>query len=366
VVDHGGEVIVLCELQRFDAETRYRIAQSGRGRRLVMTADPAAVGEPWENLFLTTPRSDDVIEMTVQRHQVRRLWNEVRQLLPTAFQGKPQTHRRDKGGLMSDYAANLDQGLARVIHEFEEKRLPDRLRITAPMVADLQYLGTSLRERGWLAIKEETLDGMLLPGPREFLAAATDCLSRSGDLAPWFDPGAIWQEGDQDDGRTPAEVPPPDLLTARLLGPEAVDDWKVWMETSSVTGRTTLLEFAENIAGTSWANSFLALPEARLRCVRLLETWGRETLADLLDQPQWEAWWYVMMEDLAASGPIHRRPLAVLASAERLPGSRWPGGAYLCLGPESSARHYESLARVTDHLLVLYQEHSPLPGERSS
>ena len=30
-VDHRNEVVVLCELQRFESETRYRIAQTGRG-----------------------------------------------------------------------------------------------------------------------------------------------------------------------------------------------------------------------------------------------------------------------------------------------------------------------------------------------
>ena len=33
-------------------------------------------------------------------------------------------------------------------------------------------------------------------------------------------------------------------------------------------------------------------------------------------------------------------------------------------GPEPEAVHLRSLSRATDRLLVLYQEHSPLPGER--
>ena len=50
-VDHGNEVVVLCELQRFDAEIRYRIAQEGRGRRLLMTADPAKFGDAVQHVI---------------------------------------------------------------------------------------------------------------------------------------------------------------------------------------------------------------------------------------------------------------------------------------------------------------------------
>jgi hypothetical protein len=364
-VDHGNEVVVLCELQRFDAETRYRIAQEGRGRRLLMTADPAAAGEPWENLFLTTPRADDVIELDVQRHQAKRLWNEVRGLLPPGLQGRPQGRRKDRGRLTADYAANLDQGLARLLREREEGRLPDSLRVTAPMPADLQYVGATLRERGWLAVPEPDLDALFLPGPREFLAAATDCLVRTPELAARFDPGAVWHENDDAGGGSPGAPVEPDLLTERLLGPQAAREWRDWMDTAGVTPRHTLLEFAEMIATTPWANSFLAHPAARVRCVALLGAWGRESLLDLLDQPAWEAWWYLTIDDLAARGPLTRRPVAALAEAARRPGARWPGGCYLCLGPEGSARHYEHLARVTDDLLVLYQEHSPLPGDRA-
>jgi hypothetical protein len=154
-------------------------------------------------------------------------------------------------------------------------------------------------------------------------------------------------------------------LTERLLGRQARADWRRWQEGIRITPQNTLLEFAEMIAPTRWANSFLAHAEARVRCVRLLEAWGRESLLDLLDQPAWEAWWYLTIDDLAARGPLSRRPVAVLAEAGRRPGGRWPGGCYLCLGSEGHARHYEHLARVTDDLLLLYQEHSPLPGDHA-
>ena len=216
-----------------------------------------------------------------------------------------------------------------------------------------------------MAVREAELDAMLLPGPREFLAVATDCLTRAGDLAAWFDPGAVWQENGEASPPPVTAPPAPDFLASRLLGPEAARDYAVWLDECDLTRAATLLDLAEAIATTPWANSFLAFPDSRRRCITLLETWGRETLADLLDQPQWEAWWYVTIDDLAAQAPLGRRPLVVLAEADRRPGTRWQGACYLCLGPEAPARHYEHLARVTDDLLVLYQEHSPLPGDRA-
>ena len=49
----------MLEVHRFEPETRYQIAQLGRGRRLLMTTDPAASTEPWEHLFLTVPRTSN-------------------------------------------------------------------------------------------------------------------------------------------------------------------------------------------------------------------------------------------------------------------------------------------------------------------
>jgi len=117
------------------------------------------------------------------------------------------------------------------------------------------------------------------------------------------------------------------------------------------------------VAPTGWANSFLADPAARQRILRLLGQYGDEPLTALRTVPLWEAWWYCMLDDLSAKGPRYRRPLAVLTSAARPLGATMPGAAYLCLGTEPVRQHYESLIRVADSLLVLYQEKSPLPSE---
>jgi len=367
LADPSAALVIMCEVQRFDPETRYRIAQIGRGRRLLMTADPAATLEPWEHLFLTTPRTSDIIELMGQRRSARKLWSEVRRLVPPEYQDG-DTRRRDKGILISDYAANLDQCLSRVVHEHQAGKLLTPLRVTAPMPGDLEYLGSSIRDRGWLAALETRLESLLLPGPREFLAAVTDHLALGGHLTEVFGPPPGSGEnpvGPSQSGEDPdsSSLEQYDLLTPRLLGPQGAVAWKDWVDGQDFSGEITLNEFAELVAPTDWANSFLARPAARMRVQRVLEQYGGELLTALRTVPLWEAWWYSMLDDLSAKGPRYRRPLAVLTSAARPLGGAMPGAAYLCLGTEPSRQHYESMVRVTDSLLVLYQEKSPLPSE---
>jgi len=367
LADPSSCLVVICEAQRFDSETRYRIAQTGRGRRLIMTVDPAAANEPWEHLFLTTPRADDIAELPGQRKAAKKLWAETRRLIPPEFQGGA-VHRRDKGILISDYAANLDQCLSRVVHEHESGKLATPLRVTAPMPGDLEYLGSSIRDRGWLAVLETRLESLFLPGPREFLAAATDHLALCGLLDEAFSPAPdaaeIVPNSDTSFGTAGASRGRgDDLLTGRLLGPEGNWAWAEWVAESDPDPSITLNEFAALVAPTQWANTFMARPEARARILRLLEQYGNEPVSTLLTVPLWEAWWYGMVDDLALRGPHYRRPLAVLTSAARPLGGAMAGAAYLCLGTESLRQHYESLVRVTDSLLVLYQEKSPLPSE---
>jgi len=349
LADPSSALVVMCEAQRFDPETRYRIAQTGRGRRLIMTVDPAATTEPWEHLFLTTPRTSDIVDLPGQRRSARKLWSEIRMLVPSEYQDGG-TRRRDKGVLISDYAANLDQCLSRVVQEHQAGKLSTPLRVTAPMPGDLEYLGSSIRDRGWLAVLETRLESLLLPGPREFLAAATDHLVQGGHLSEVLDP---------------PEAPglEPDMLMPHLLGRGGAAAWKEWAAGQDFSAELTLNEFADLMAPTNWANTFLARPEARTRVQRLLEQYGAEPLTVLMTIPLWEAWWYMMLDDVAAKGPRYRRPLAVLTSAARPLGCAMPGTAYLCLGTEPVRQHYESLVRVTDSLLVLYQEKSPLPSE---
>lgn len=349
LADPSRSVIVLCEIQRFEPEIRYQIAQLGRGRRLIMTVDPAASMETWENLFLTTPRGEDVVPLEGQVRICRRLWSGVRDLVPAPWQGRPGSSNRTKGFLVADYSANLDHCLSLIDQEREAGHLPDRIRLTGSLAGDLDYLGSRFRDRGWLSVAEKSLDLLVQPGPCEFLAAATDVLARTGELTRAFGSGV-------------EDAP---FLLPELLGPASASAASRWLESGELPGTDfTLLEFLDTIQTRDWLGSFLAHPAADERLARLLDSWGECTLAGLLELPLWEAWWYTIIDDLGFAGPERRRPLVALAATARPAGTWSPGSVYLCLGTEPARQHYQVLGRVTEGSLILYQEQSPLPGEQ--
>ena len=371
LAEPGGAVIVMCEVQRFAPETRYRVAQMGRGKLLVMTADPVSSAEPWEHLFLTTPRANDIIEMPGQRRLTKAIWTEVRAFAPEALQGRGTTRRHARGQLESGYAANLVQSVARIVAAREEGHLPAVMRLTTPLAADLDYIGGQLRDHGWLAVPEARLDALMLPGPREILAAATDVLTLSGELAHSFPHGglaaAAAAAGDGAAEVAADEDPAPavagELLTAHLLGPEARRNWRAWSDAQEPDVTLTLAQFVGRLVGTPWANTFLRHREVRQRCEQLLAAWGDLPLQELPQLQLWAAWCHTVRDDLGFGGDGPRRPLVALTDTARLPGCRVPGAVYLCLGSEPARQHYEFLGRVTDSALVLYQERSPLPGD---
>jgi len=382
LADPAATVIIMCEVQRFDPETRYRVAQLGRGKLLLMTADAVASAEPWEHLFLTTPRANDIVELKGQRRLGKALWSEVRALAPETLQPGGGTRRHTRGHLESGYAANLVQSLARVVSARDEGTLPDVLRLTTPLATDLDYIGGQLRDRGWLAVNEASLDALLLPGPREIFAAATDVLARSGELALAYPVGQRPAGGDPEiAGRTAAaadtispvvkkstadSAAAAELMMPLLLGPESRRQWQSWSHGHEPDAELSLAEFVGRLVGTPWANTFLRHRDARRRCEKLLAAWGGETLRGLLALPLWEAWWYTMNDDLGLTATGSRRPLVLLSDTARVPGCRVPGAVYLCLGSEPSRQHYEFLGRVTDSALVLYQERSPLPRDATT
>ena len=349
-----NDLVVMCEAQRFGAELRYRVAQFGRGRRFVMTADPAAAAESWENLFLTTPRASDVLELDVQIAQARRLWSDTRALVPESIRSQTGGRRKIKGQVVAEYAANLDQCLARLRTALEEGLLPDRFRLTAPLAEDLDHLRVVLRSQGWLAVDELECDTLCLPGPNELLALAAAALHGLGVLDP-IGPVPAADENDEANGGVGAT----DLLE-RLPG--AGESAAVWVrELAPDLRQTTLAEF-HALAAAAGALPVLALPSARARIADLLARWGDRPLTALTEEPLWAAWRRTLGWDLGSGAPSGR-PLVLLNPAGRTPGSRMPGGVYLCLGTEDAQQHYRVLTGVTDDLLVLYQERSPLPGD---
>ena len=84
---------------------------------------------------------------------------------------------------------------------------------------------------------------------------------------------------------------------------------------------------------------------------------------EVLAPELWQAWQRTLAP-LLGRGDLEAGPPAVVLDTASEPG----GGAaesavYVCFGPEPIAVHRRVLGRITDRALVLYQEHSPLPGE---
>lgn len=349
LADAAGMLIVMCEVQRFAPELRYKIAQLGRGRRLVMTVDPAAAQEGWEQLFLTVPRSDQVMDFRQQRRQERRVWSLLRQLVPEAGRAGSGTRNPGKGVVVSEYAANLDQCVGYLAGRDGSPDPAGFLRVTAGVPSDLEYLGGSLRNRGWFAVEEEELDDLLLPGPREVAVALGDLLAVAGELGP--------QEGsptgqDSDGIR---------LLLPGLVGAPSAAAWAEWCAAHAPgAGDLTVAAFAATIRKTAWLAGQTAYPEARRRVGTMVRRYGHLKLRDFAATAVWGVLRGVLDEGPDGSGPA--RPMVLLARASRIPG-RWVGrGMYLCLGSEHPHRHYLHWSRIESELLVLYQEQSPLPG----
>jgi hypothetical protein len=358
--DPAGAVVVMCEVQRFEPETRYRIAQLGRGRRLIMTVDPAAAAEPWEHLFLTTPRADDIVELTVQHRLAKRPWAEVGMLAPLD-RDPGATRRREKGLALAEYSANLDQCVARIVTARESQELGPMLRVVAALPSDLEYIADSLQDRGWLTASEPRLDWLLLPGPRELLAAVADALAAAGQAPARHGLLAAAAAGGDGNDTTRVTAAPP--LLPRYFEPSLHESCRAWQDALPPGPLPDLATFAAEAALSEWGQVVFAQPEARERAAAVVAAWGRAPLADLPDQPLWQAWWLVTLGDFGEQPLAGARPLALLAEAARTGGPYVPAGVYMCQGTEDARRHYEVLGRITDQALVLYQVRSPLPGD---
>jgi len=366
--DTPNSLIIMCEVQRFEKETRYRIAQMGRGRKLLMTIDPIANSEPWENLFLTTPGARQIVELQQPRRQGRQLWDDINRLIPESSRLKASSVREDKGSIKDTFAVNLDQCLARLTLDVESHLIPDRLRLVGPLLSDLDFLAESIRERGWLAIPENVLGNLLLPGTREVLAVATDLVARG--IADEVASAADQASDESSDSisaapEDPAGLPETILLTPHLLPADAVEGWRNWHNSCDLD--LAVLSFAEffaHLETEDWARSFLAQPASLNRVLGLLESWADESVAVLAGTALWEAWWLTTLAHSGLPVPEERRPLITLAESSNPAGFFAPGGLYLCMGTENWRQHYNVLARVTDHALILYKEQSPI-GEES-
>ena len=358
------DVLIMLEIQRFTAEDRYQVAQLGRGRRLIMTLDPAETSEPWEHLFLTVPRAEQVLHLKTQRVLSQRLWSEVRNILPAELTDKVQHQGPGKGVLVDVRADNLDHCLSRLVEAVESGELAPRLRLMGPLTSDLDFLAQGLAERGWLAVRESAWEGLHLPGPREFMAASLVCLAGTMQLGRLQ---SLLLGSDAQEGQP---VRPWRGLLERFLGPESralVGHWEPMI--TSLDPGLTVADFLIHLREQPWFASVLADPAARRRASILTDRWGARPLKNLPAEDLWAAWalWIgeqhgVIPSPAAPGEHLPGLPLVLLGPSDQPRGFYLAAGGYLCHGTEPLRRHYPAYSRLSDGLLILYKDRSPLAG----
>ncbi len=331
-----GRVVVICEAQRFAPELRYKIFQLGREGRLLVTVDPLASEEAWEDLFLTLPRPEQVAACTCQRRAAGKLWSRVKDLFPQDGHLASGSGVRPGGDLRAEYAANLDQCLGQLFTDPRAGEPGDLWRVLAGVRSDLDYLGSSLSARGWAVVAEDRLEPWLAPGPREFMAAVLD-------LVP---------------GRK-------DFLLPLLSPAVAAGPWSDWcLEHGEACREMALPELWSQLQGWEFLQPALAHAGCRARVEALVRTWNTMAWQELTAHPVATAYLAVLGRNRELPWPVATVPVALLTPADHLPGLRAPSCMYLCLGSEPPLRHYLQWSRVDERLLVLYQERSPLSGSR--
>ena len=343
-----GEVrpVVLVEAQRFPRDLRYRLQEAGRQAGLLMTVDPVDVvaGESWEDLFVVTPRREDVLKLQVQLEQARQPW-ELAHALGDAGDADPRAVRREQGLVEARRAETIDECAAAITSARTAGRLADHVLVVAPHTEDVDLLGRALADRGWATARRAVLAPLLMPGVAETLAACADVHRRQTGHWPGGDAAGA--------GATP-------LLPA-LLDTGDGRQWREWIQELPASVRDDGEEFlawwrrspwGETATGTALARRWIASGPG-----------GEGGPAACLEPPVWRVWRHLIAGACARPDLAPTTPTAVLTSAAE-PAS-WPMAAvaYVCFGSEPAAVHRRSVAQATDRLLILYQERSPLPGD---
>jgi len=343
-------VMVIAEVQRYPQEVRYRLQDLARDSAAFLTVDPAemAPGCGWEDLFLTTPRRDDVFRLRTQVRQAQLPWRVTRPLLESDL-ADSRPRRKDRGQVESRRAGNLDECAAAMTAAAGSGTLGELVDITVPLVEDVLLLQRAMADRGWAVVERRDLDDWLRPGILEWLAAMADAHRRRHGV--W--PGA--------EGR-PVSSESPGLLATLLPDTEATQ-WSAWLRTIPDVVLDDAATFHRHLRRSPWGHRCCGRPSSR-EIAEVLLAGGGSDPADLLTPAAWQAWrrWLAVALDRPdlEVGP----PVACLGAAEEPPGRPCESVAYICFGSEPATVHQKVLSRVTDRLLVLYQEHSPLPGDR--
>lgn len=339
--------VVIAELQRFPRDTAYRLQELAREGRLVLTVDPGELAGTWEDLFLVTPRRDEVRSLRVQLLQAQQAWRVARPLHP-AGTCEAQGQRRERGVVEARQAGSLDECVAAVAAAVSTGRLGGFVHLTAPLAEDVHLLARALADRGWAAVSAEELDPLLLPGCLEVVAACADAHRiRHG----------VWPAGE-----SRAEPADSQWLLAALV-PDAIGrDWGAWLRALPETVLDDAAAFLAHLRRSPWGPHCGAAPAVRQRALALAPTHRPPT--DLLGAAVWQAWCRRLAEVLDRADLRDGPPAVSLATAAAPGGGCVESVVYVCFGSEPAAVHRRVFARATDRLLVLYQEQSPLPGDR--
>jgi hypothetical protein len=338
--------VVLVEAQRFPRDLRYRLQEAGRQAGLLMTVDPVDVvaGESWEDLFVVTPRREDVVRMQLQLDQARQPW-ELAHALGDPGDADPRAARREQGLVEARRAETIDECAAAIASARAAGRLADHVLVVAPHAEDVDLLGRALADRGWATARRASLAPLLMPGVTETLAACADVHRRHCGQWPGDDAAGA--------GGTP-------LLPA-MLGADDGRQWREWIQDLPASVREDGGEFLAWWRRSPWGEVATGAAPAR----RQFAAWSvREGgPAACLEAPVWRVWRHLIAGACTRPDLAPTTPTAVLATAAE-PAS-WPTAsvAYVCFGSEPAAVHRRSVAQATDRLLILYQERSPLPGD---
>lgn len=327
---------ILLGAETMPRQARYALAQRHRDGRLLVAVDPAAAEEPWEHLFLATPRADEVAELADQRRQGRLLWEQARRLGEAATGGRwrGKALRKERGEWEARWAASLDDCVALLTGEQAAGRLGRRVGVVAGLRDDLVFLGRALAAQGWRPVFRWELDALLLPGTLEFTALVHDLAARDGIS-----------------------------LLAPLLPDAERAGYRRWRAGLGERAAPTLREAYALASRASWSRPFLARPALRRRVERLVADAGEEPPAKLVERPLGEAWRLELAALAAAPAAALRGPVATLATPESVGETGCDTLVYLCTGHEPTRRHYRVVSRAVERLLVLYQEKSPLEEE---
>ena len=137
-----------------------------------------------------------------------------------------------------------------------------------------------------------------------------------------------------------------------------------WLRSLPETALTDADDFLARLRRSPWSEVCCLPAAARDRLTATAGTGGDLGPGDILDPALWQVWRRQLALTLGRQDLAVGPPALVLAAAANAGGPPAESAAYVCFGPEPEAVHLRSLSRATDRLLVLYQEYSPLPGER--